>query len=391
MPPSRTHLVLIPSYNTGPGLLLDTVRRALAAWSPVWVVLDGSTDGSAAALAGLDDSDLRVLALPRNAGKGAAVLHGLAAADQAGFSHALVMDADGQHPADRIARFMAASAARPDAMILGQPIFGADAPILRVLWRRLSNACVALETLGAGVGDSLFGFRVYPVRPLLEELRASRWMRRFDFDAEAAVRLCWRGIGCVQQKVPVRYLQRDEGGVSHFRYARDNLLLGSMHARLLFGLLRRWPQILRYRHDPVRSRSRGKSSLTSVLYSPRQHAPGSRMDGTPQRPGLPQPETSSSQASGPGSPQTEAEQKLAMLMVTALQLDIAPEQIDPEAPLFDKGLGLDSIDALELALAVSRNYGVKLRSDDAQKFRIFASLRNLSAHIQSVHSAKATP
>lgn len=249
MPASRSHLVLIPSYDTGPALLLRTVAEALASWAPVWVVLDGSTDGSAEALARIADPGLRVLRLPRNAGKGAAVLHGLEQAERAGFTHVLVMDADGQHPADRIADFMAASVVVPDAMILGQPIFGADAPILRVLWRRLSNWCVALETLGAGIGDSLFGFRVYPVRPLLEVMRGSRWMRRFDFDAEAAVRLCWRGIGCVQRPVPVRYLRRADGGVSHFRYARDNLLLGFMHARLLIGLVRRLPRLATARSE----------------------------------------------------------------------------------------------------------------------------------------------
>jgi glycosyltransferase involved in cell wall biosynthesis len=104
MPASCTHLVLIPTFNTGVGLLLRSVREARVAWSAVWVVVDGSTDGSAAALAAMacQDSDSRVLKLPRNAGKGAAVLAGLRQADDAGFTHVLVMDADGQHPADCI-------------------------------------------------------------------------------------------------------------------------------------------------------------------------------------------------------------------------------------------------------------------------------------------------
>src|SRR5690606_36647044 len=120
--PSTTHLVLIPSYNPG-ALLLSTVQAARAQWAPVWVVVDGSTDGSAAQVQALAETDpqLRVIVLPVNQGKGAAVLAGLDAAAAAGFTHALTMDADGQHPAELIPRFMATSAAQPQAIVLGKP------------------------------------------------------------------------------------------------------------------------------------------------------------------------------------------------------------------------------------------------------------------------------
>ena len=240
-------LVLIPSYNTG-AVLLDTVRAARAAWSPVWVVLDGSTDGSQAALAALAaDPALRVLVLAENRGKGGAILHALHEAAATGFTHVLTMDADGQHPADHIARFMAASAAAPDAMILGVPVFAADAPALRVAGRRISNGWADLETLWAGIGDSLFGFRVYPVALLLDVMQRHRWMRRFDFDPEAAVRLCWRGVQPINLPAPVRYLRPEEGGVTHFRYGRDNVLLTWMHIRLMFGFLARLPLLLHRR------------------------------------------------------------------------------------------------------------------------------------------------
>ena len=243
MTPSRTHLVVMPSYNTGPALLCQTAAAALAGWSPVWVVLDGSTDGSAAALGGLQGTGvgLRVLALPRNCGKGAAVRHGLAEAAAAGFTHALVMDADGQHPAGCIPAFMAASMRRPDAVILGLPHFGPEAPALRVKGRRVSNWWANLETLWAGIGDSLCGFRVYPIRPLLAAMARSSGMRRFDFDPEAAVRLVWQGVPPLNMAAPVRYVRREEGGVSHFRYGRDNALLTWMHVRLMLGLLPRLP------------------------------------------------------------------------------------------------------------------------------------------------------
>lgn len=242
--PSRTHLVVIPSYNPGPQVYA-TVRAARAAWTPVWVVVDGSDDGSRAGLEQMarGDAGLRVLALERNRGKGAAVLHALRQAAAEGYSHALTMDADGQHPAASIAEFMQASQRAPEAMVLGVPQFGADAPALRVQGRRISNWWANLETLWCGIQDSLFGFRVYPVRALLEVMQAQRWMRRFDFDPEAAVRLAWRGVPPLNLPAPVRYLRPEEGGVSHFRYWRDNALLTWMHLRLMLGFLARLPPL----------------------------------------------------------------------------------------------------------------------------------------------------
>ena len=243
--PSASHLILIPSYNTGPRVL-DTVREATAHWAPVWVVVDGSTDGTGDVLlaeAGTNPH-LRILVLPMNCGKGAAVLHGLHEAHAAGFTHALTMDADGQHPADSIAEFMAQSQSNPAAVILGVPVFDASAPSLRVLGRRISNWWANLETLWQGIGDSLFGFRVYPIAALCAIMERQPWMRRFDFDPEAAVRLVWRGVRPVNIAAPVKYFRPEEGGISHFNYWRDNALLTWMHARLLLGFLLRLPLLV---------------------------------------------------------------------------------------------------------------------------------------------------
>jgi glycosyltransferase involved in cell wall biosynthesis len=238
-------LVLIPSYNSGPKLL-PTIRAALEQWAPVWVVVDGSTDGSAAQLSSMAAANpqLKVLLLPRNRGKGAAVLYALKEARNQGFTHALTMDSDGQHPAERILSFMQASLAVPSAMVLGTPVFDASAPALRVKGRKISNWWANLETLWAGISDSLYGFRVYPIAPLLAVMRHQPWMRRFDFDVEAVVRLSWRGVAAVNMPAPVRYFSAAEGGVSHFHYWRDNVLLTWMHIRLVLGFLLRSPLLL---------------------------------------------------------------------------------------------------------------------------------------------------
>ncbi len=242
---SRTHLVLIPSYNAGERLF-STVSAARAQWNPVWVVIDGSTDGTGERLQQLakHDPGLRVSVLSTNLGKGSAVLLGLREARRAGFTHALTMDSDGQHPADLIPTFMKASQARPETMVLGRPIFDANAPKARVYGRRVSNGWTQLETLFAGIGDSLYGFRVYPIAALERVMTGQPWMRRFDFDTEAVVRLAWRGVKPVNIDAPVTYLSAAEGGVSHFRYLRDNLLLSWMHARLMIEFALRLPLLL---------------------------------------------------------------------------------------------------------------------------------------------------
>ena len=249
---SATHLVLIPSYNPGP-IVVETVRAARQYWNPVWVVVDGSTDESPALLQDMaqNDDGLRILTLPRNNGKGAAVLHGLQQAKQLGYTHVLTMDSDGQHPATLIPTFMQASQEQPRAMVLGVPIFAADAPRARVYGRKISNFWAQLETLWHGIGDSLYGFRVYPIAPLMRIMQSQHWMRRFDFDPEAAVRMAWAGVPAYNIQAPVRYIDTAQGGVSHFQYLRDNILLTWMHLRLLAGFIWRLPLLIYRKLRPV--------------------------------------------------------------------------------------------------------------------------------------------
>ena len=241
----NTHLVLIPSYNTGARLFPTAATIRSKEW-PVWVVIEGSTDVTGEELAGMavNDPDLRVLVLLRNQGKGAAILHGLREAHANGFTHVVTVDADGQHSADDIETLVVMSRTHPEAMVLGVPVFDASAPTARILGHRIANFWSDLVTLRSGIGNSLFGFRVYPVAPLLRTFEETRFMRGFDFESEAAIRLSWQGVPVVNVQTPVRYFRREDGGVSHFKYLRDNILLVFMYVRLLVVLPTRLAGIL---------------------------------------------------------------------------------------------------------------------------------------------------
>ena len=240
--------IVIPSFNSGP-MLARTVRDALPLGCPVIVVIDGSTDGSENDLRGLeaDWPHLHVIKLSRNSGKGAAALTALEFASGLGLTHTLLLDSDGQHEAADIPEFLAASRAHPEAMILGVPVFGPDAPRVRVQGRRAGNWFANLETWWGGIEDSLFGLRVYPVPAALQILHSIRGARRFDFDTQLAVRLYWDGVPPLNIPTRVHYHEAAQGGVSHFRYWRDNLLLVRAHAALLSRSFLLVPRLARLR------------------------------------------------------------------------------------------------------------------------------------------------
>lgn len=242
---SPTHLLLIPTYNTGPKVL-EVVQEAMEFQAPVWVVADGSTDGTTEQLEVLAARrpHLRVIRHDVNRGKGAAVVTGAQLARAAGFTHVLCFDADGQHPATEIPRYMALSAQHPQAMICGRPVFDATAPLERVLGRKLANFWLGFHTCWAGIRDSMFGMRLFPLTDLLAVMEATRFGRRYDFECEAGVRLCWRGVPVVNVDTPVRYLTAAQGGVSHYQYVRDNARLVSLFLRHIPGALLRWPWLI---------------------------------------------------------------------------------------------------------------------------------------------------
>ncbi|GHB90765.1 glycosyltransferase family 2 protein [Cerasicoccus arenae] len=259
---SSTHILVIPSYNTG-RILERTIAEAIAVWQPVWLFIDGSTDDAHETFLANPDRwpGLTVFVSRENRGKGATALWAADEAIRAGFTHMLLMDADGQHPADRVADFMAASIAQPEATIMGQPDFGPDAPWIRLAGRQLSIALTQLETLWGGIADPLFGFRIYPVEPLRRAFARTDSGRRYDFDPEAAVRLFWAGVRPIKRRAAVRYVPRDEGGVSHFHYLRDNVTMVCLHGRLLPAFLLRCFRVVqlsrRFRRQATEDSSSG--------------------------------------------------------------------------------------------------------------------------------------
>ncbi len=259
MAPSSSHILLIPSYNSGPRLV-EVVRAAASCWNPVRVLIDGSSDGSPERLRSAAIEGVQVWSLAQNSGKGAAVLYGMQIAYSQGFTHALVMDSDGQHSPQHISVFMEASRAEPEAMILGQPLFGPDAPRERVYGRRIGNWFTTLATLGGDIRDSLFGFRIYPLEPSLKILQAIQTARGFDFDTELAVRLYWDGVPPRNLTCPVYYPIDQEEGISHFCYFRHNFLLAGTHLRLFCGMLKRIPMLF-----SLKKKRRHRSNAHRIL------------------------------------------------------------------------------------------------------------------------------
>jgi glycosyltransferase involved in cell wall biosynthesis len=225
-------LILIPSYNTG-RILLPTVEEILAYGISVLVVIDGSTDGSQNLLDELPQSHLHILKIPKNGGKGSAVLQGAEWGVKHNFTHLLTMDSDGQHNASDIPNMLNLSQQNPQSMIMGCPEFGQDAPFARVWGRKLTIGMTNLETGFCGLGDTLYGMRVYPLSLFVKTMHGMRFGKGYDFDPEIAVRMCWNGVKPIRFQTKVRYVAKEEGGISHFHYLRDNCKLTLLHFRLV--------------------------------------------------------------------------------------------------------------------------------------------------------------
>lgn len=233
---------LIPIYNHK-DTIARTVQSLRAHGLPVIIVDDGSNPATREVLDALvlDQPDLRLLRLPHNQGKGRALTAGLLAANELGYTHALQIDADGQHDVTDVPRFLAESRADPRALVCGKPIYDDSVPRARLYGRYVTHVFVWIETLSLAIQDSMCGYRLYPLEPACAEIARKPLPARMDFDTEIAVRLIWRGLPV--RNLPTRVIY-PENGLSHFRMWRDNLRISAMHTRLLLGMLPRIPLLL---------------------------------------------------------------------------------------------------------------------------------------------------
>lgn len=240
--PGVRMVAVVPVYNH-PKPIGAVVQALRAQQLPVLIVDDGSDSCCAAVLdqLALVDGSVMVVRLARNQGKGGAMMAGLEEALRLGYSHALQLDADGQHDVRDLPQFMASAQAHPDHFICGYPLYDASVPKGRLYGRYATHVWVWINTLSLTIRDSMCGFRVYPLVPTVSRIRRTRIGRRMDFDVEIAVRLVWDGVSVINQPTRVHY---PTDGVSHFRAVRDNVRISWMHTRLFFGMLLRWPLLL---------------------------------------------------------------------------------------------------------------------------------------------------
>lgn len=235
---------VVPTYDN-PATVADVVLTLREHVGDVIIVDDGGGQEARKVLAELATLEkVTLVRREQNGGKGAAVKTGLEAATRLGATHALQVDADGQHDLGDVPRFVEAMRAHPDALVLGAPRFDSSAPMGRRFGRKLTLFWNRIETMGRVIDDPMCGFRVYPVPAAL---RSGTVGDAMDFDPEIVVRMAWAGMPVVNLETRVRYLSPEQGGVSHFRMLRDNLLISWMHTRMALRLLtlvwrRPWPR-----------------------------------------------------------------------------------------------------------------------------------------------------
>jgi len=223
--------VLIPVYDN-PNTIRAVVEAVREKLPSVLVVDDGSARDCRERVEELGREELaEVVRRPVNGGKGAAVKTGFQAALDLGYTHALQVDADGQHDLGDLDRFLAAARDNPTALVLGYPVFDETVPRGRLLGRQLTIFWTRLETFGRSITDPMCGYRVYPLAAALKACRGTG--DHMEFDIEIAVRMLWNGAKIVNLPTGVRYFRKDQGGVSHFHMWKDNCRITWCHTRLV--------------------------------------------------------------------------------------------------------------------------------------------------------------
>ncbi|HLN22607.1 MAG TPA: glycosyltransferase, partial [Patescibacteria group bacterium] len=228
---------IVPSHNHHT-VIASVVARLRALGLPVFVIDDGSSEPARSAIAALAGDGVTLRRFEDNQGKGAAVVDGFRLAAAAGFTHAVQVDADGQHDLDALPALLAAAEESPDALVSGEPVYDASMPLGRKIGRWITHIWVWIETLSLRITDSMCGFRVYPLAAVLALLAEESVGRRMDFDTDIMVRLFWRGTPV--RMVPVRVVY-PPANTSNFDMLRDNVRISWMHTRLVLSMLcRQW-------------------------------------------------------------------------------------------------------------------------------------------------------
>lgn len=236
--------IILPVYNH-PHYLSRLLCYLQQFKLPVILVDDGSDVACKCVIATLQQQfDFTLLQHAENQGKGQAVMTAIQYADQHGFSHALQLDVDGQHDWQDIARFLALAEQNPHAMIIGNPVFDVTVPKKRLYGRYMTHVWVWINALSLEIKDSMCGFRVYPVAATHQVIKNHSLQPRMGFDSEILVRLSWQGMRFINVKTKVIY---PADGISHFQLWRDNWGISKTHARLLAGMLIRFPRLLKRR------------------------------------------------------------------------------------------------------------------------------------------------
>jgi predicted LPLAT superfamily acyltransferase len=231
---------LIPCYNHGFAIKAVIKQLQTQFNYPIIVVDDGSDQATKRILNELKDG-ICIVTLSENSGKGAAVIAGIKFSLQSGFSHAIQIDADGQHDQKSLPLLIETSKKHLTAIVSGRPIYDKSVPKGRYYGRYLTHIWVWIETLSFSIKDSMCGFRSYPVSALVKVFENNSLGTRMDFDTEVMVKSYWSDIDILFIETKVIY---PENGLSHFQVFDDNLRITKMHTLLFFGMLKRLPKLL---------------------------------------------------------------------------------------------------------------------------------------------------
>ena len=232
-------VVIIPCRNHG--LTVEKVLEGLEPLGlPVIVVDDGSDAVTREALDELAPRcpEMTLLRHEVNRGKGAALTTGLHYAEKEGYTHALQVDADGQHDLADAPTLLESAKRDPNALWSARPLYDESVPKKRLIGRYVTHVWVWIETLSFEIVDSMCGYRVYPIAPTLAILKTKHVGQFMDFDTEIMVRLYWKGLRV--RFVPSRVIY-PEDGYSNFRMWEDNVRISKMHTRLCIESPLWWP------------------------------------------------------------------------------------------------------------------------------------------------------